>query len=250
MTPAAFGVRAGQSADGVRGCASEAHTLAGEHALLMRDVRRRTEPVTALLDARVWPDAEVATLTTFLRAAVLRQVSDEEALLFPGDPSAAPFAELSADHVRLHTLVAQLDATRAEPCPLPELRALVEDLLATLDRHLSTEQAVLAALSEADTEVPSAADLVADDQPWPHAAPGPVRITLDTLPAEQAARLCVERLLRLRPGEVAEIRSRDRWRIRKVSRWLRRFDPARFWLGDPPAGDGHTVLQVTCRPAD
>jgi hypothetical protein len=136
-------------------------TLAGEHALLMRDVVRRAEPILALLDARAWPHAELGTLARFLRAAVLRQVSDEEALLFPHDSSAPPFAELSAAHVRLHTLTAQLESAHTHRCTPAELRALVEQLLSTLRRHLVEEQAVLAALPDAPGDVPSAAALAA-----------------------------------------------------------------------------------------
>ena len=122
------------------------HTLAGEHALLMSAVARRAAPVRTLLDTLVWPHAELSILTEFLRAAVLRQVSDEEVLLFPPDATAPPFAELCADHVRLHTLTAQLERVYVETCSPHDLRALVTELLATLRRHLLDEQAVLAAL--------------------------------------------------------------------------------------------------------
>ncbi|HEU5008325.1 MAG TPA: hemerythrin domain-containing protein [Jatrophihabitantaceae bacterium] len=86
------------------------HTLAGEHEVLLRDVQRRADAVVALLDARTWPSAELGTLTAFLRAEVFRQASDEEALLYPGEATAGPFAELSADHALLYTLCARLEA--------------------------------------------------------------------------------------------------------------------------------------------
>src|SRR5581483_5089997 len=82
------------------------HALVGDHALLLRSVERRAAPVLALLDARVWPHAELGALLSFLRDRVLRQVSDEEAWMFRSGGSAPPLAELSADHVRLHTLTA------------------------------------------------------------------------------------------------------------------------------------------------
>ena len=129
------------------------HTLVGEHARLMRDVGRRAAPVQALLDARVWPHAELGALASFLRTAVLRQVSGEEAQLFPNDAGAPPFAELSTDHARLRNLTAQLERAHAEPCSRAELRDLVNDLLATLRRHLDDEQRVLAALAIADGDV-------------------------------------------------------------------------------------------------
>ncbi len=224
------------------------HTLAGEHAKLMRDVARRAAPALALLDARAWPHAELRTLTSFLRTAVLRQVSDEEALLYPHDTSAPPFAELSADHVRLHTLTAQLEDARSEPCPSARLRAIIDELLSTLQRHLAEEQRVLAALPDAHSDVPSAADLAAGRKPW-LPADGPVLIRLDTLPDEQAIQLCIERLLRLRPGETAELHAHDDQHLRAVCGWLHDFDAARFGISHPVRGSGHS-LRVTCRRAN
>ena len=133
---------------------AEDHTLAGEHALLMRDVERRAAPVLTLIDVRVWPHAELGTLVKFLRVTVLRRVSDEETLLYPPDASAPPFAELSADHVHLHSLTARLERAYSEPCPPAQLRALADELLSTLRRHLTIEQQVLAALPDADTDIP------------------------------------------------------------------------------------------------
>src|SRR4051794_25359560 len=101
--------------------AAKPHTLAGEHALLWHGVAGRAASATALLDAHVWPHAEVGVLTTFLRVTVLRQVSDEEVHLFPQDVAAPPFAELSADHVRLHSLTAQLERVHDRPCPPGQL---------------------------------------------------------------------------------------------------------------------------------
>ena len=131
--------------------------LAGEHALLMRDVTRRATPVLALLETRAWPYAETGTLTGFLRKAVLRRAADEEARLYPRDVTAPPFAELSADHVRLHDLTARLERVNADPGPRQDMRALVEDLLTTLRRHLRDEQRVFAALlPTADVPDPAA----------------------------------------------------------------------------------------------
>ena len=228
--------------------AYEARTLAGEHARLMRDVARRAAPVLALLGAHAWPHAELGTLTTFLRTAVLRQVSDEEVRLYPHDASAPPFAELSADHVRLHALTAQLEATYADPCPPPQLHALVDELLATLRRHLTEEQDVFAALAAADGKVPSVADLAVADQVWLPADDTLIFIDVDNLPADQAHELCIERLLRLRPGQTAELRAHAEQLLRPVCRWLHEFDSARFGLARAVAGDDH-LLRVTCRPA-
>jgi hypothetical protein len=122
-------------------------TLLGEHALLLRDLRRRTTPVLVLIETRTWPAAELQTLVRFLRSVVLRQVSDEERLPIPSDSTAAPFAELTMDHARLHSLTEHLDRLTVTPCAMPELAALIEELLAPLERHLTDEGAVFGSLT-------------------------------------------------------------------------------------------------------
>ena len=229
--------------------AADCHTLAGEHALLMRDLVRRAAPLLARLDAEAWPEAELGALINFLHSAVLRQVSDEEALLFPPDSSGPPVAELSADHVRLHVLTAQLEAAHEMPSARARLRALVEELLTTLRRHLAEEEAVLAALADAADDVPSAADVVAGKHAWLSADDAPVVILLDTLPDAQVIELCIERLLRLRPGQTAELHAADDQRLRRVCRWMHDFDAACYGLSLARDGQEH-VLRVTCRRAD
>ena len=227
---------------------SAANTLAGEHALLMRDVTRRATPVLALLDAWVWPHAEIGTLIAFLRDPVLRQTSDEEALLYPHDVTASPFAELSADHARLHMLTDRLERVHAESCAAHDVRVLIGELLTTLQRHLAEEQAILAALPEAPAEVPSVAALAACERPWPSDA-GPVLIPLDKLPKDYATQWCIERLLRLSPGQTAEVRSRNDNKLTQVSHWFHTFDPDRYGLAYAATGHEHS-LEVTRRGAD
>ena len=65
---------------------------------------------------------------------------------------------------------------------------------------------------------------------------------------EHAAQLCIERLLRLRPGQSAEIRSSDRDRLMYVYRWMRAFDTTSYrteYASATDPDDSH--LQVTCR---
>lgn len=226
---------------------SVADTLAGEHALLLRGVNRRALPVLALLDTRAWPHAELGTLIAFLRNAVLRQVSDEESLMYPHDATAPPFAELSADHVRLHNLTTRLELARAQECDPHELRALIEQLVTTLERHLAAEQAVLAALPDLPSEVPSAAALVAGEQSLLPDT-GPVLISLDGLPEERAAEWAVERLLRLSPLQSAQIHSGDAGKLARVRRWLQAFDSARYGVAQGVTGREYT-LEVTRRSA-
>jgi hypothetical protein len=223
-------------------------TLVGEHALLLRAVRSRAAPVLTLAEAQAWPEVELGTLTEFLRSTVLRQASDEEVLLYPNG-SSAPFAELTADHVRLHTLTDQLERADVASCPLPELRRLVEQLLTVLERHLVEEQAVLAALPDTPADVPSAADLAAGTQAWLAPSDEPVLILLDALPHGQGVQLCVERLLRLRPGQTAEIHARAAADLRRVCQWMLGFDAARYGFEQIRTGSTHPALRVTRRHA-
>ena len=225
------------------------HTLADEHERLLRDVSRRAVPVLALLEARAWPFAELRTLTSFLRANLLRQVSDEEVRLYPHDSTAPPFAELSADHVRLHTLTAQLEDVRDEPGEARHLRALVIELLATLRRHLDNEHHTLAVLSTAELDVPSVAELTEHNQSWLPDDDRPVLIDLDNLPADQAIELSIERLLRLEPGQSAELHTRDQQLLRAVCGWMRTFDATRFGFGQTPE-EPYDLLRVTSRQAN
>ena len=129
-------------------------TLAGEHARIMLDVRRRAASVLTLVSqTHCWPHAELITLTRYLRTSVARQATEEEAILYPNGAS-APLAELTAEHVQLYDLTEQLDRADAECGPREELRALIEQLLRTLEHHLAEEQAVLAALPGATDPLP------------------------------------------------------------------------------------------------
>src|SRR3954470_24899644 len=145
--------------------APDGSTLVGEHATLLQGVHRRVWPVLALIDARTWPTAELDTLVGFLRGSLLRQASDEEALLFHGGGGTA-FAELTVEHAYLHALTERLAEANATHCPLPELRRMVAELANLLARHLATEQALLADLVEAGGPVPSAAKLADGTQTW------------------------------------------------------------------------------------
>ncbi len=161
--------------------APDSRILAGERTLLVRDVRRRAAPILALVAALSWPAAELRVLTGFLRTAVLRQVWDEEVLLYPND-GATRFAELSAEHVQLYALTDQLDHLEAASCPLSELAQLVNQTLAVLEHHLIAEQAPLAGPADAPEHVPAASGLAARTQDWLLADDEPVLILLDAPP--------------------------------------------------------------------
>jgi hypothetical protein len=221
-------------------------TLVGEHALLLQGVHRRVWPVLALIDAGTSPTAELHTLVAFLRASLLRQASDEEVLLFPGG-AATPFAELTAQHARLHALTERLAQATVTHCPLPELRRMVSELVNVLARHLATEQALLAGVTEASHPVPSAAEVASGAQTWRVADEAPLLIVLDDLPPDLAPQLCIERLLRLRPGQRAEVRSFDRSGLEHVYRWMRAFDTTSYRIEYGSADASESRLHVVRR---
>lgn len=223
-------------------------TLAEEHATLLRGVQCRAAAVDALIGAHAWPHSELATLTGFLRTALLRQVSDEEHLLYPHDATAAPFAELSSAHAQLYELTERLEGLRQRPAPLRQLRELLDELLSTLRKHLTEEEAVLATLAATGLDVPATATLSELRKRWPSDRDdGPLVIQFDALPTAIATRLCIERVLRLRPGEQAVIFSDDQAQLHDVRAWLHEFDPARFALAMATDCHGRTRLEVSCR---
>lgn len=158
---------------------------------LLRDARRRAEPVLALAAARVWPEAELRVLTRFLHVEVLPRADREDAVVrAPG--ADAPPAELSAEHQALHTLTARLDQAEPASCRIPELTYLIEELLLTLEHHLAAEHAFLDALPRLcdvlDISVTSAAPGMQDQQ---------VVSLLGALPVNRAAQICADTLERL-----------------------------------------------------
>jgi Hemerythrin HHE cation binding domain len=224
------------------------HALAGEHALLLRDLRRRTDPVLALIAAHIWPDAELRTLIRFVRTDVLRQASDEEVLLYPTG-AAAPFTELSAEHARLYALADCMEQAAPATCPLPELGRLVAELLRVFEHHLLAEQAALAVLAATHDEVPAAADLRSGAQAWLSPTDTPVMIRLDALPRERAVQICIERLLRLRAGQSADVHSSRGADLQQVCRWMRDFDATGYGFAPQPSVDGCSGLRVSRRHA-
>ena len=218
------------------GLEPDSHTLVGEHILLVRGVHQRVVPVLARIDSQVWPTEQLSPLIGFLRVSLSRQASDEEVLLFPNG-SVGRFGKLNANHVRLHTLTEELAQATEATCSLPKLRGLVDELVQVLERHVVDEQTVLAGLAATRTEVPSVADLAAGGQAWLASGDAPLMILLDVLPGDERAQLCIERLLRLRPGQSAEIRSAQQDDLRQVSQWMRSFDSATYgteYVSDTP----------------
>ena len=175
-------------------------TLGEEHVLLLWEVTARAEEVlTAAADGR-WPGAELAALAGYAHAEVLRQVSDEETLLFSAAP-ARRVSGLARDHARLRSAIDVLDRAAAGEQPMSpgQVAATTRDFATQLGRHLRAEENLLA------SGMPTAA-LGGHPHEWYTLTEGPV-VDLDVLPREEAVDAAVDRLLRMRRGEWVEIRS-------------------------------------------
>jgi hypothetical protein len=181
-------------------------TLAGEHVLLLRQVAERAEELlTGAADGR-WPGTELAALVGYAQAEVLRQISDEETLLFPAAPGRQA-AALARDHTRLRSAAELLARAAAgeQPMPAAQVAAVVRDFATQLERHLSAEESLLAS-QRAPRGVPGTAALGGHPHEWYPLTEGPV-INLDTLPDGQAVAAAADRLLRMRRGEQVELRA-------------------------------------------
>jgi uncharacterized protein (DUF2249 family) len=181
-------------------------TLAEEHMLLLWQITESAEKLLTTTERGRWPGAELAALAGYAQAEVLRQVSDEEALLFPAVP-AQTAAGLARDHVRLRAAAELLSrAAAGEQAMSPaQVATAVRDFVVQLERHLLTEDDLLAS-DRAPQDVPGTVNLGGRPHEWYPLTEGPV-VDLDALPADQAAAAAVDRLLRMRRGEQVELQS-------------------------------------------
>ena len=120
-------------------------TLAEEHLLVLWQVTASAEKLLTAAEHGRWPGAELTALAGYARAEVLRQASDEEALLFPAVPTQTADG-LARDHVRLRAAAEMLAraASGEQPMAPAQLAAVVRDFVAQLERHLRNEDALLA----------------------------------------------------------------------------------------------------------
>jgi uncharacterized protein (DUF2249 family) len=180
--------------------------LAGEHALLLRQVAVRAEALLAVAAAGRWPAAELAALAGYLRAEILRQAADEEILLFPARAAPAGLARLARDHVRLRAGIEALESAAGDAEDSPAVIAsATRELLRQLESHLAEEDAVLAAPSGPGS-IPATTLLGRPPHEWYPLTEGRV-IELDALPPGQAVEAAARRLMRLRRDEQVELRS-------------------------------------------
>jgi uncharacterized protein (DUF2249 family) len=181
--------------------------LAGEHALLLRQVAVRAEALLAAAAAGRWPAAELAALAGYLRAEILRQAADEEILLFPARGAPPGIARLAQGHARLRAGIETLERAAGDAGASPTVIAIAtRELLRQLERHLADEDAVLAAPGGPGS-VPATTLLGRPRHEWYPLTEGRV-IELDALAPDEAVEAAARRLMRLRRDEHVEIRSR------------------------------------------
>lgn len=181
-------------------------TLAEEHVLLLWQVTASAEKLLTATDHGRWPGAELAALAGYAQAEVLRQVSDEEALLFPAVPAQAVVG-LARDHARLRAAAELLVRAAAGEQPMSpgQLTAAVRDFVVQLERHLRNEDDQLASW-RAPQDVSGTVHFGGHSHEWYPLTEGP-EVDLDVLPAGQAVAAAVDRLLRMRRGEQVELQS-------------------------------------------
>ena len=145
MTEVDLVARSGQPTESAGLTARPPLTLAEEHVLLLWQVTASAEKLLTATEHGRWPGAELAALAGYAQAEVLRQVSDEEALLFPAVP-AQTAAGLARDHVRLRAAAELLARAAAgeQPMSPAQLAAAVRNFVVQLERHLRNEDDLLA----------------------------------------------------------------------------------------------------------
>lgn len=222
-------------------------SLKDEHALMMRELTSRAQAVTAEADEGRWPQAELRELLNYLHLEVLRQLVDEEWLLFRVVRHAPDeLARLRGDHLDLRLAIEVLDqaaatAGSAEGLSPLQLSATTRDLLSQLERHLAAEDQ-LAILGEA---APATASFGAQPHEWYDFTEGPV-IDLDQLPGELGADAALARLVRLDHGEQVEVRAS----VDPTPLWQRLImrDPGGYGVTYLERGPNQWRVQITCRP--
>jgi len=125
-----------------------------------------------------------------------------------------------------------------------QVAAVTRDLLDQLERHLATEEQVLAA-ADAPDQVPATTESDSRQHGWYPLTEGPV-IDLDALPPDEETDAAVARLMRLHRGEQVELRSsRD---TGAVWRRVDQLSPDSYGFVYLEDGPTQWRVQVTRRP--
>jgi uncharacterized protein (DUF2249 family) len=221
-------------------------TLAEEHLLLLWQVTARAEELLTAVANGQWPAGELAALAGYVRAEVLRQASDEEALLFPAAP-AREVAGLARDHARLRSAADLLARAAAGEQPMSpgQVAIAARDFLAQLERHVRAEENLLAA-GHAAQHMPGTEAFSGHRHGWYPLTEGSV-VDLDAFPRGQAVAAAVDRLLRMRRGEQVELQ----WAtdLEPVWREISKLSPGGYGCTVVQDGPPRWRMQVTRRQA-
>lgn len=200
-------VRGAHQRDTTTSSSAPRHTLAMEHADLLREVDARRERVLATLDRGQWPRAEIEALLGYLRYELLDQAVHEERLLYPLTETGfadARVRELTTDHARLRDCADALAAAAAcDNRDSQRLTTILSDLHERLTQHLRREREVLSPATDSGIE----------QLRRPYRSHGWYALTegsevdLDRLPRGFAVAAVMDRLTRLRPAEGLELSS-------------------------------------------
>ncbi|MEV4078283.1 hemerythrin domain-containing protein [Nonomuraea fuscirosea] len=181
-------------------------TLTTEHAHLLTQITDRARGVLQIASQNRWPSRELTALARYLRTELIRQLTDEERLLFPAHEATPELSRLARDHARLRACVDIIAAAargRGTRSPA-QIATTVRDLLTQLHNHLTTEQTTLTAPGRPTI---STAALGACPHRWYPLTEGPA-IDLDALPAERLLEAISDRLHRLPRGEHLDLCAR------------------------------------------
>jgi uncharacterized protein (DUF2249 family)/ElaB/YqjD/DUF883 family membrane-anchored ribosome-binding protein len=219
-------------------------TLTGEHALLLDEVTARAADLLAEADQDRWPQGELQYLLDYLHLEVLRQVVDEEWLLFRNAHNdSQKVSQLRQDHQELRRVIeglANSAASAGQQSP-HQLAATIRDLLTKLRTHIGAEEQALGA----DAESPSTSALGRTSHTWYEFTDGPI-IDLDNLPGPQGVDAVLGRLLRLRVDEQVDLRASSD--PLPIWRQLAMADPGGYGFSYLQQGPPQWRVQITRRP--
>jgi uncharacterized protein (DUF2249 family) len=238
--------RRGQSLRSAGPAVRSSLTLAEEHLLLLWQVTARAEELMAAIADGGWPGVELAALAGYAQAEVLRQASDEEALLFSAAP-AREVAGLARDHARLRSAADLLARVAAgeQPMSPAQVATTARDFVTQLERHLQSEENLLASRSAAKG-IPATVTRGGHRHEWYPLTEGSV-VDLDALPQDQAVAAALDRLLRMRRGEQVELQSSTDLEL--VWREISELIPAGYQFTALQDGPPRWRMQVTRRQA-
>lgn len=222
---------------------TEPTTLTAEHELLLVEVTKRTSDVLSETAQGRWPQPELTRLLDYLHLEVLRQVVDEEWLLFghfhhEGDN----LAQLRREHLELRRAIGLLaNAAGGESRRSPQqLSDSVAVMMTSLRQHLEHESQLL----RAGEETPSTSQLGQMPHTWFALVNSPV-VDMDLLPGRRGAEAVLARVLRLRDGEEVVLESSSD--LSPMQSRLSMADPGGYGYSAPKQGPPKWRLQIVRR---